>query len=66
MERNKAVVVAFILKKKRSGCLPEQGFEPARQVWLGGNFTFMRILKIKQVGEGMKRILPGIKKTYCL
>jgi hypothetical protein len=38
MERNKAVQAAFMLKKKRSGYLPEQGiepeqgFEPARQV----------------------------------
>jgi hypothetical protein len=32
MERSKAVVVAFILKKKRSGYLPEQEFEPTRQI----------------------------------
>jgi hypothetical protein len=44
MERNKAVQAAFMLKKKRSGYLPEQGFELARQVWVGGNFLFMKFI----------------------
>jgi hypothetical protein len=44
MERSKAVPAAFILKKRRSGYLSEQGCEPARQVWVGGNFLFMKFI----------------------
>jgi hypothetical protein len=49
MERNKAVQAAFILKKKRSGYLSEQGFELARQVWVGGNFLFMKFIQLKNI-----------------
>jgi hypothetical protein len=49
MESIKAVPAAFMLKKKRSGCLLEQGCEPGRQVWVGGNFLFMKFIQLKNI-----------------